>query len=715
MSIGAQKTSVGYIPAIDGLRTIAVLSVLLFHLKAAFLPGGFVGVDIFFVISGFVVTASLMDRQFGGLKELILFFYARRLVRIMPALLVMLLTTMLLSNFFVPSSWLSGFSDDVGKSAYIGVSNITLALRSDSYFAPADAFDPYLHTWSLGVEEQFYLIFPFLIFWHQTRQKAQDFDRGAVILIAMISLASFCLSGWLSGDLQRYAFFLMPPRFWELGIGMALCLSVKRWRPWLQGAASGAISGFAALAIGGIAIAFAIPEGDHFPFPLALLPTAATAMLIMLVIARSDGWTARLLSHPVMVALGKRSYSIYLWHWPIFVLMRWTTGLHTPILMGIGATIALIVGCLSYQYIEQPTRRHQLVRTLPRGRLVAASLAMVLACTAVGFGMVRFKGKMSLSETSHFALWYADQYKKLSPALSKCGIARTDQFGDAGHIALFVPENCQMHSEGGQLIAIGDSHAVVYDPLLRQYAAATGRHVSLMYNGGCSFLPLNIAMADNPRCADATKASTAALDKTLKAGDILFLPSLRLQRIEDQWDDRPLKNVPLAPPLDRRKAVKEAVDLLSAWDRRGVRIVFEAPTPLFRAPPFRCADWFNRTNPICTPGLTIPQQEIIVRRNPVVEAMHAVVSQLSRVTIWDPLPILCPRPTCSAFEGEKPLFFDADHLSGYGNDVLYPGFIRHMKDLDKSSPNQSRSAMHPVSNRAVLPLTRDATGSQRTS
>lgn len=682
MSVSDHRSAIGYIPSIDGLRTIAVVSVFLFHLKSAFLPGGFVGVDVFFVISGFVVTASLMDRRFNSLKQLILFFYARRLVRIMPALLVMLLATMLLSNFFVPSSWLSGFSDDVGKSAFVGVSNITLALRSDSYFAPADAFDPYLHTWSLGVEEQFYLIFPFLIYWHQARKQDRDFDRATLSVIALISVASLALSGWLSGDLQRYAFYFMPPRFWELGLGMLLCLSVARWRPLLAAAPASLAALALMLASAGLLVSFAMPESDRFPFPMALLPTLSTVLLIAILVARNEGIASRSLSTSLMVGLGKRSYSIYLWHWPVFVLMRWTTGLHTPLLMIIGAVVALLAGCLSYMLVEQPTREHPMIIKMPRGRIVTASVAVILICTTLGFGMVRFKGKMSLSETAHFSLWYADQYKKLSPQLSKCEIARNDEFGAAGHIARFVPNHCQMPAQQGQLVAIGDSHAIVYDPMLRQYAAATGRRVALMYNGGCSFLPLNIPMAKNARCAAATAASTAALQKSLTRGDILFLPSLRIQRIEDQWVELPATKVEKSPPLQRGDAVAEATQLLRTLSAKGVRIVFEAPTPLFRSPPFRCSDWFNRSNPICAPGLTMPRQEILDLRAPVLAAMQEVAGNVEGVAIWDPMPTLCPTSVCPSVIGKTPLFFDADHLSGYSNDLLYPSFSRFMGKLD---------------------------------
>lgn len=153
------KFAIRYVPAIEGLRTIAVGAVILFHLGVEWIEGGFVGVDIFFVISGFVVAASVLNRRFDRFRDFIAFFYARRMLRILPALIVCLLGTFLLSALFVPSVWLSDANERTGFAAVFGLSNIVLALNSDFYFSPRTDFNPFTHTWSLGVEEQFYLVF----------------------------------------------------------------------------------------------------------------------------------------------------------------------------------------------------------------------------------------------------------------------------------------------------------------------------------------------------------------------------------------------------------------------------------------------------------------------------------------------------------------------------------------------------------------------------
>jgi peptidoglycan/LPS O-acetylase OafA/YrhL len=153
-----------HVPYIDGLRAVAVLSVMLYHLHASWLPGGLAGVDVFFVISGFVVSASVGELESMRLSRFVLYFYSRRVQRIAPALIVCLLVTALVSALLIPSAWLSDANAKTGIFAFFGLANVILARTGDDYFAPRVEFNPYVHTWSLGVEEQFYLVFPLLFF-----------------------------------------------------------------------------------------------------------------------------------------------------------------------------------------------------------------------------------------------------------------------------------------------------------------------------------------------------------------------------------------------------------------------------------------------------------------------------------------------------------------------------------------------------------------------
>ncbi len=207
---------------IDGLRAVAVLSVMLYHLSAHWLPGGFVGVDIFFVISGFVVSASLTHAPSDRFHRFVAFFYARRLLRIGPALVLVLLTSVLAASLFIPRAWLSEFNERTALYAFFGLSNWVLQTNADTYFAPRAEFNPYTHTWSLGVEEQFYLAFPFLFFaW----VKLRDSKRGrvaATAALALLGAASLAACVWATKQMPAAAFYGIAFRFWELAVGVLL-------------------------------------------------------------------------------------------------------------------------------------------------------------------------------------------------------------------------------------------------------------------------------------------------------------------------------------------------------------------------------------------------------------------------------------------------------------------------------------------------------------
>lgn len=648
----------GYIPAIDGLRAVAVTSVILFHLWPGSLPGGFTGVDIFFVISGYVVTGSLVGRDFASLGQLTAYFYARRLMRIMPALLAMLLATLLAAQLFIPDAWLSNSLTQVGRFAFFGLSNVVLATDTDSYFGPQAAYNPFTHSWSLGVEEQFYLFFPFILWWHHKLHSGPK----AVRLVAILSAASLLLCAALSIFAPKFAFYLIFPRFWELGAGMLLCLTRERWQPWAAGRKWLAPLG-ALLVVAG----FVIPEGPFFPFPGALLPVAGTALLLMAVLG---GTAPRLLGSRPFVAVGLLSYSLYLWHWPVFVLFRWTTGLHTPKLQLAALAIALALAIFSYFLVEKPLRSG--FKAWPRGRVVTAAIAGVLVAALAGQGLIAAHDRITLSVTRDRFAWYAEPNRPLPVELTGCGPNFSDERIAGGKVIVWTPRCAQ--PEGFTLFVPADSHGLAYTPALQRLAAEAGVTVRLYFRAGCPYFKLIESHASRPRCAGWYSGVEQDIAARSGAGDVVFLPGLRVTRLANQFDnDRDL----LRPHDDTvsEESFAEARGIAARLAAKGARLVLEAPKPVFPSPTFRCADWFNQHNPICH-GLTIPRQQMLERRRHVMRAMSALVASEKPMVLWDPLPILCPGETCEALPGGQPLFFDGDHPSGLGNDRIYADLKR---------------------------------------
>ncbi len=686
----------GYRGDIDGLRAVAVLSVMLYHLSNAWVPGGFVGVDIFFVISGFVVSASLATAPHDRFHRFVAFFYARRLARIGPALVLVLLTSALVATLLIPRAWLSGFNEKTALYAFFGLSNWVMQSNADTYFAPRAEFNPYTHTWSLGVEEQFYLVFPFLFFAWVTLRDRKPGRTLATTLLAGLGIASFVACVYATRNVPANAFYSIFCRFWELAVGVLLYQLSERSPTRNSGAVAVALSALPWLGAAAIIVTFAYANAVAFPWFWAVPPVLGAACVIGGFHANTAHPLRQLLGHPACVWIGKRSYSIYLWHWPVFVVLRWTVGLDDAVTRVAALAVSFALAAASYRWVELPIRHHAgLMKRAPIVRIVAL-LAMII----VGWGVTKIlftqQKNLGLSTVSrHADDWYVTSQMPLAllPKAQyprRCETAMEYRSVAGGQVISYVATKC---AEGAAKITqrfnvIGDSHATAYLPIFDQLSAETGIRINVYTFPGCGFLDLRLPMnvGRGPGCVEFTQAATQDIVNAAKAGDILFLAALRQARFTDQWAAFNETEVLTAVRNDLSKqwlqqARDEAPGLLQPFVAAGMTVLFDAPKPVFRSPAFRCADVFNATNPICRGGLTQSREALQTLRAPVVANLAAVAAQLPQLHIWDPFPTLCPGETCSAMDGERPLFFDGDHLSAYGNAKLYPEFRQVIQQI----------------------------------
>ncbi len=660
-----------YLPHIDGLRAIAVLAVIVFHMNPHLLPGGFVGVDIFFVISGYVVSRSVSHLGPVSLWNFVTEFYARRMIRIAPALCVCLLVTTLATVFFVPYAWLSATTQRTGMAAFFGLSNFVLADTAGDYFAPRAELNTFTHTWSLGVEEQYYLVFPFLfILWLRHRS---SLSTGLVAALAAISLVLAILTTPTQPD---RAFFLIFYRFWELAAG-ALLFQLFEERPVSTGARAGAI-----LSLAAVAVALFVVAPRSTPFPGAILPVFGTvgALLFLRTLPPSQ-WLPRLLSHPVPAYIGRISFSLYLWHWPIFVLFRWTVGLEPLLHTAVALALTFGAAALSYRLVETPPRRAPYVAALPRIAVIGIGAVAVAASWGTASAMWATRATISLSVVNRNTLdWHGDGIVK---PLGDCRVV-TQRIALPGWTGRSITRTgCDLPATSARRVfVIGDSHASAYDVMLRQLVMSTGATVELHAAGGCGVLSL--FHQETSACRAFRDAAVARVLSMAAPGDVLFLPALRLPRLAEQFSlsDEAAALASVGSPAIAALRLQQAADfapVLASLAARQAVVVLEAPKPVFRAPAFRCMDWFNRANPICIGGTTIPRATIDQLRAPMLEVFSRLAGPNLR--IWDPLPILCPEAECSLLRGDRPLFFDADHLSGFGNAVLAPSFEGLLAEL----------------------------------
>jgi peptidoglycan/LPS O-acetylase OafA/YrhL len=679
--------AVPYRPDIDGLRALAVLSVIAYHLNSRWLPGGFTGVDIFFVISGYVVTASLAHADAHSLWRFLLAFYARRLARIIPALVVMLVIAAIAATMFIPRAWLSARSELTALYAFAGLSNWIMQENGDAYFAPRAEFNPYTHTWSLGVEEQFYLIAPLLLFgWiralHRSSAGWMWLWGGALVALATASLIG---AAWMGGQSPSLVFYSIVFRFWELGAGAMLFLATGSRASstrFVQFSAMTATWLGAAL----IALSFAYARPTAFPWPWALPAVVGTALLIW-GMQQTDGKLKHVFSSSAAVWVGKRSYSLYLWHWPIFVLLRWTIGLESAWQYLVGIFLTVAAAAASYRFVEVPLRYNRSLQRFPTAVQVGAFLCLPAAGWAAASHIFSHQPQYSLSVVTRNANdWHAGTAMPPNSELKRnCAVAMRPSQPLGGFEFHFEPSNCARTDSEPRIFVLGDSHAIAYMPMFEQFAAETGHAVTLRSFVGCPFIdferPMHIGRP--PGCTEFSKAVVELTLKEAKPGDVVFLPSLRIRRFSDQWASFGIADMyafMYAPETaePRRAAADDAGQWITRFNEKNLRVVFEAPKPIYRSPPFRCADWFNQSNPICAQPNAHQRTEMDRLREPIVENMRKLVALHSNVSIWDPLPTLCTLDTCKPQLNGRPLYFDGDHVSGYGNFLLYPTFRSSM-------------------------------------
>jgi len=373
-----------YRPDIQGLRAAAILLVVLAHAEISFFSGGFIGVDVFFVISGYLIT-GLLVREYAQTESIKLAkFIARRLKRLLPTLLVMISLVVLISPLLISSY---EFKEQLASATYATTwtSNLFFAFSKLNYFADVQTRDLFLHTWSLGVEEQFYLAWPLLLLLTLTlltqRVGHSNHRRSLLIVLSFMFTFSLGLSWYWSAEHPLWSFYLMPSRIWQFALGAIVFVwfeykNTKTLAP--EWATRCGISGLILI----IGSAILLYPNMSYPGFLALLPSLGAALIIAAGNQENFQDVNRGLSNPILTWIGDRSYSWYIWHWPV-LLLGFSLGVQHPIgIMGL-VILSLLLAIISYHCIELPFWKGRLSHSPPVRGILLSSLAIIVGVVGI--------------------------------------------------------------------------------------------------------------------------------------------------------------------------------------------------------------------------------------------------------------------------------------------------------------------------------------------
>ncbi|HKT75075.1 MAG TPA: acyltransferase family protein [Steroidobacteraceae bacterium] len=628
---------------IDGLRAVAVVSVVLFHAHVPGISGGFVGVDVFFVISGYLIC-SLIAGELSAGKFSIVQFYERRCRRILPALFAMLAIVAALSSVVLLPPDLLELNGSLISSVTF-VSNIFF-WHNANYFAGASAFKPLLHTWSLGVEEQFYIFMP-LILMLLSRGHRPKYALG----LTSLAVASFALNVWTLNRAPTADFYLLPTRFWELTVGALGALATPVG---LQSRAMREVVGLGGVTLCASAIVL-LSEASPFPGWRAALPCMGAALIIYQGRCGTSIVTRALSARPC-VFIGQISYSLYLWHWPLLALARYevaTRELTPGEIAGLLLT-SFLAAVLSWHFVERPFRNR--VRISSPAVVKVCGVASVVLLT-MGVAQIRAHGySLRYPEFKRQHIEGRSEYRA-----SECFLQETQDF------SAWRGQECFLtRGHGTNVLLWGDSYAAHYAPGIVDHASHAGADILQFTAIGCAPI-FGYYSAAIPHCRDNNDHIPELLTKY----------HIRAVIMAARWESlfrRGVRPEQVAATVLRLRKLRVAVYVIgqSPLFANDVQVIFAKQDG-------------RQMDPEATAPLAFDPR--------VNDMLHAA---LHAGTFIDPLSALCESDSCRYRRDGNFLVVDDGHLSSFGSGLAVAAYFPFMYGRTESTPSLAdRGSRHP--------------------
>ena len=663
----SDKPSMRRIPALDGVRALAILGVFLFHLSARALPGGFTGVDVFFVLSGFLI-ASVILHDLRNTRFSMREFYLRRIQRLLPNAAVMATFTAVAATFILLPSEAHTTAQNA-LYALFEASNFFILRHFGGYWGDSASSALLLHTWSLAVEEQFYIFFPVTLLLLVRRA------RPAVPL-ALLACVSFLLCVATVRNHPAGAFYMLPTRAWEPLMGAVLAaylVPASKTRPLRTFPVSAAFAGIGWAGIAAICASFFVVPEAHFPGYWALLPAGGSLCVLISIVAAHPFGPGRLLAATPFTLIGRMSYSIYLWHWPLILLGRKYSLLHGHTARegaAIGALISLGMATAAYVAIEQPLRKRGAGRRTRLIVLTAAFSICACACATLAF-------KRVVADPYHLF----DQPRSSAMLYDVVGWDRR-AFADSTRFYDFalppnIPVAANLWDKGGiihqwgpgnpRVVVFGSSHGLMYAPVIDSICRELHLPVAFFTADGASvFFPTG------PGLSFTTQAAADSFDRARLQYLSQWRPDILI--VADRWDGRADSPADLAVQMTgflRIVAPKVAHVILTAQppvlDSAGAVNAREFVTRAYRE---------NGSLQDGSLPTIWPDDSESFRRT-TIQAFESVAREFPNVSvIRTDEPFYKPDGSIRYAEGRKFLYADGDHLTDDGAEMDREIFFR---------------------------------------
>ncbi|HEY2400611.1 MAG TPA: acyltransferase family protein [Steroidobacteraceae bacterium] len=631
---------------IEALRAIAILLVVAFHCHIAALPGGFIGVDVFYVLSGYLITGLLVTEAEKTSSLNLWRFYAKRVRRLLPAASLVLLTTLIMGAIVFSPRELE-LTAHAARANALYVSNLYFSRSASDYFSARVTFNPLLHTWSLSVEEQFYVFWPLLIALGLLVWRSR---RGLIAVMALLTVVSFAVNLWLTDHDRVVAFYALPTRAWEFGLG-ALATLVPRGALRLNRATWMAIGWLGVLLI--LGSTFIISSIQPFPGWRALIPVIGTVLTLIAGAEQPLVGVGAVFNTAPLQTLGGLSYSWYLWHWPFLVF--------TAAIMPAGSTLARLsaasaslgVAYVTHRYFENPIRHNLPLVKSPRLTLAIASalaaVSLVAAELVLHYGN-HLDRSPKMQALARVRADFAEMSRRECVSLNGSTAVKTCVFGASESTT--------------NIVLFGDSHAAQWFDAMKEIAQREHWRLTTVLKLGCAAVDVNPGngIDDDQECVGWRRKAVPAI--------VALKPTLIILGSATNKLDRPENPQAYATPAlvaDVREGVLRTLRPLSA---SGARLALLRDTPEFPFDVTSCLARAERHSWYPSDACDLPSIRVLDPR--IYGAEQSAVASLPGVRLIDLDGALCPQGVCKAVVNGTVMYRDTHHLAGKSAATLEP-------------------------------------------